>query len=499
MRIRKEHRKLPGGIINHSWTVRLLAAFAFAALAIGAISCAVNKATGERQLNLISESREIELGRDAHQSILASMGVYPDSAVQRYVRELGLAMSARCERPNLPWTFTVVDDPTVNAFALPGGFIYVTRGIMAHMSNEAELCGVLGHEIGHVTAQHSVNQMSKQQLAGLGLGVTTIVKPELQKYSDLLSTGLGLLFLKFGRDDEKQADYLGLRYMSRIERDPREMEDVMTMLDAVTQAHGGGRVPEWLSTHPDPGNRRQLIKDNLDTMTTDFAGYAVNRDGYLNILNKMKYGTDPRQGYFQGSDFYHPDLKFQISFPDGWQTANQVAAVIAGSPDENAIVQVTFAQASSADAAAAQFFGQPGISAANVSAGNINNLHAAWGDFRATTENGVLAGVAYFYDHGGKVYQVLAFGTSSGWQSHEPAGRAAARSFSKLTDQGKLNVEAWKLDIINIGTPTTLQELKERYNSPASLQELALINRIAENASIGRGERIKMIVGKPLP
>jgi predicted Zn-dependent protease len=234
-------------------------------------------------------------------------------------------------------------------------------------------------------------------------------------------------------------------------------------------------------------------------MTTDFSTYIVDRDDYLNRLDNMTFGQNPRHGYFQGSNFYHPDLRFQISFPEGWQTANQVAAVIAGAPDENAIVQVTFAQASSANEAASQFFGQQGLSASNTSSGSINNLQASWGDFRVNTESGELAGVAYFYNHGDNVYQVLAFGTLAGWSNHEPAGRAAARSLSPLTDSNRLDVEPWRLDIITTDRTTSLQQLKDQYNSPASTQQLALINRIGEGANISSGQKIKMIVGQPLP
>ncbi|MCK4924176.1 MAG: M48 family metalloprotease, partial [Spirochaetes bacterium] len=229
------------------------------ALSLFLTGCATNPATGERHFNLFSESQEIQMGRDADEQISASLGLYPDQELAEYVEDLGLRLAANSERPNLPWTFRVLDDPTVNAFALPGGYIYVTRGILTYLSSEAELAGVVGHEIGHVTAQHSVHRMSSQQLAQLGLGVGMVLAPELQRFGQLASTGLGLMFLKFGRDDETQADELGLRYMGREDYDAEEMVRVMAMLDGVSQSSGGGRIPEWLSTHPDPGNRREHI------------------------------------------------------------------------------------------------------------------------------------------------------------------------------------------------------------------------------------------------
>jgi len=272
----------------------------------------------------------------------------------------------------------------------------------------------------------------------------------------------------------------------------------MTMLDNVTKSSGSG-VPEWLATHPDPGNRRQLIQNDIDTMSANFGGYTVDQKDYYSHVNNIVFGKDPRQGYFQGSKFYQPDLKFQITFPNGWQTENQVAAVLAGSPDQNALVQVSFAQSNSAGEAAGTFFGQQGLTASNTASGNINNVSASWGDFRASSQSGELAGVAYFYAYGGKVYQVLAFGTTDGWSKHEPEGRAAARSFAPLTDREKLDVTPWRIDIIRADKATTLQALKDRYNSPATLDQLALINRVDKNSPISSGQEIKMIVGKPLP
>src|SRR6266540_5741347 len=157
------------------------------------LACARNPATGARQLSLISESREIQMGREYDQEVRSSLGLYPDSALQRYVQELGARLAARSERPNLPWTFHVVDDPVVNAFALPGGFIFVTRGILGHLRSEAQLAAVVGHEIGHVTARHTVSQITKSQLATLGLVAGMIVRPELARFGDLAQAGMQLM------------------------------------------------------------------------------------------------------------------------------------------------------------------------------------------------------------------------------------------------------------------------------------------------------------------
>ncbi|MEE8061265.1 MAG: M48 family metallopeptidase, partial [Gemmatimonadales bacterium] len=215
-------------------------------------ACAVNPVTGKRELSLISESQEIRMGQEGAQSVVNTIGLYPDSSLQAYVARLGQSMAVASERPQLPWSFAVVNDATVNAFALPGGQIFVTRGILTHFNSEAELMSVLGHEIGHVTAKHSVSQISKAQIAQLGLGVGMVLTPSLDVLHQVAGSGLQVLFLKFGRDDEAQSDELGFRYMVEAGYDPREATDIFELLGRLG---GGGRLPEWQSTHPDPENR----------------------------------------------------------------------------------------------------------------------------------------------------------------------------------------------------------------------------------------------------
>lgn len=460
--------------------------------------CATNAATGKRQFNLISESREIAIGQDADKQITAQMGLYPSDALQKYVSDLGSRMAAQSERPNLPWSFKVVDDPAVNAFALPGGFIYVTRGILAHLNSEAELAGVVGHEIGHVTGKHSVTQMSTAQITQLGLGVSTLLEPRLQRYTDAASQGLGLLFLKFGRDDETEADALGLRYMRRINKDPRELVGVMEMLDGVTQAAGGSDVPEWLSTHPNPGNRAQNILGQLDTMTIS-AGSEVNREKYLEVIDGIVFGDNPRHGYFKESLFLHPDFKFRYEFPQGWRTANQVQGVIGVNSNQDAMIQLTLAEGSTHSEAANGFFSQQGIVATGRQSANVNGVPASWGRFSIATESGELRGIAYFYGYDNKIFQILAYGTAAGWTANEQAATNSAKSFSKLTDANVLSVQPWRLKVVTLNEPMTLEQFAQKYPTPVSIDVLSIINRTDSNTRFIKGNKLKTVVGEKLP
>jgi predicted Zn-dependent protease len=352
-------------------------------------ACAINPATGKRQLVLISERQEIEIGRENDAAISSQMGLYEDEALQAYVQQLGTRLASGSERPDLEWTFRVVDDPVVNAFALPGGYIYITRGILAHMNNEAELAAVVGHEIGHVTARHGVSQMSKAQLAQIGLNVGAIVAPEqAERFGGLAQTGLGLLFLKYGRDDERQADDLGLRYMVGDGYDPRPMADMFDMLDRVSAASGAGRVPGWMSTHPAPVNRRARAESQIASAQRDVSSGKVEQQSFLRRIDGIAFGDDPRQGYFKGSSFLHPDMRFRMEFPDGWELQNMRQAVQGRSAEKDAVVQLTLASAATPEEALAEFFSGSDLRRTGPAMGSISGLRTAGDGFAVETEQG---------------------------------------------------------------------------------------------------------------
>ena len=473
---------------------RLTAAAAVAVV----IACATNPATGKKQLMLVSEAQEIAMGKEADQEAVAAYGLYPDTKVQAYVNALGQRLAAASERPSLPWSFKVVDDPAVNAFALPGGYIYVTRGIMTHLRSEAELVAVLGHEIGHVTGRHSASQMSKQQLAMGGLIVGMAVKPELQRFGGLAQQALGLLFLKFGRDDENQADELGLRYMTREAYDPREMLEVFGVLDGVTRAEGGGgRMPDWLSTHPSPGNRLTRIQGQI--ATTGASGTVVNRPQYLRRLDGMVFGENPREGFFRENAFYHPDLRFQLAFPRGFKTQNQKQAVVGVSEAQDAMIALTLAAGTSPAEAARQFLSQEGIQAGRSGRDTIGGLPAYTAFFEAATEEGVLRGEVSFVSHDGKIYRILGYTPAARFSAYQNAFDAALGSFARLTDSRYLGVQPKRIDLVNLDRQMALPEFARAYPSTVELATIGLINGVGANQMLSGGELAKRVVGGRLP
>jgi len=456
--------------------------------------CAVNPATGQKELNLVSESQEIALGMQAAQQVSTQMGPYQDSSWAAYVSRLGLQLAAQSERPQLPWQFTVVDDPTVNAFALPGGFIYITRGILANMNSEAELSGVLGHEIGHVTARHSATQMSRAQLAQLGLGLGTVLRPDMAQYAGVVGAGLQLLFLKYTRDDETQADMLGFRYSLRAGYDPHAMLDLFSMLQGVESASGQERLPTWAVTHPFPENRLAHTQQMLDSARSDYSGLAWDRDAYVQQLDGMVYGNDPRQGYFDGPAFYHPDLKFQVTFPAGWRTNNGFSAVTGLAEGQDGLLQLQLAGTDPIAKSLQDFLAQPSVTPGTTSRAAVNGLPAASAAFSARLEQGTVQGYVTYITYGGRNYRLMAIATSAQAPAYDAAMRGWIASFRPLTDAARLNVSPKRLKVVKLTGPMTLAAFEKKYPSVVSLDQLALLNGVETNGSFPKGRLVKRVV-----
>jgi predicted Zn-dependent protease len=475
--------------MRHTRILRSGAVFVLAAI----LACATNPATGKKELMLVSEGQEIALGQQEDQKAVASFGVYDDPALQDYVAQLGHSIAERAERPNLPWTFRLVDDSAVNAFALPGGFVYMTRGILAYLDSEAELAMVMGHEVGHVTARHSASQMSSQQLMSLGMGVGMIAVPELRRYGDLAQLGLGLLFLKFGRDDENEADTLGLRYSVRLDYDAAEGAQAFRMLDQLSEQSEGGRVPGWMSTHPDPGDRYQRLLAAVREQGLE--GGNVRREAYLKRLDGMTFGENPREGFFRDNAFYHPDLRFRYELPRGFKGQNTKQAVWAVSPNGDAVFQLTLAEGDSPDLAAREFFGDQQIRTIEADRTTVNGLSAVVGTFDATSGQTLVRGVAGFVHLDGRVYRLIGYTGRADWGRYSRSFARSLSSFGRLRESWALNVQPRRVDVVVPRRPLTLAQFMERYPSTVPESTIAIINQLGRGGTFKAGQQAKRVTG----
>lgn len=456
--------------------------------------CAVNPVSGDREFVLVSENQEIAMGAQGAESVSRSVGLVDDEAMQTYVQGLGMKMARDSERPDLPWSFNVLDDPTPNAFAFPGGYIFVTRGMMGLMRNEAELVSVLGHEIGHVTARHSVAMMTRAQVAQIGLGVGSIISPELAQFSDMAAGGLKLLFLSYSRDAERQADDLGFGYALDHGYDVREMVNVFASLEQAGEIAGASPLPNWLASHPEPGDRIDRIDARLAGLEQPLGNTRIGQDDYMGHIDGMLYGPNPRHGYFEENLFLHPDMAFRLTFPKGWRTQNLSQVVLAGSPDEDAVVQMTLAEGSPSEAAR-EFFGQEGLKAGRQAQQTINGLRAVVGQFQAQTQNGTVAGRGAFIRYRDRTYRVLGFTPADRLDKYDRAFRATIGSFAELTDRAALERQPDRISIVRTGQRMTLAQFDRRFPSVIELEKLALINQLpGGNATIPAGTPVKRVV-----
>lgn len=473
----------------------LLVALLVAAPLVG---CATNPATGEQQLILISRQQEIRMGRQGAEQVEDRIGLYEEGEIDAYVSEMGQEIAAGTERPDLPWSFEVADDATVNAFALPGGFIYLTRGILAYFNSGAELATVVSHEIGHVTARHSAEQLSRQQLAALGLGIGGLVSDEFAQFRGLVGAGLNVLFLKYSRDDERQADDLAIRYMLGEDYDPREAPDVFRMLDR--QSGDGGGLPGWLSTHPSPEGRLERIRQILDTIPdARLRGTEVARDTYLRMIDGLVFGPDPRDGYFRSDLFVHPGVEVSVEFPSGWERRRLSRLAVAQSSGGDAVVRWAVSDSASREAAARGFGAQRGVQVLDRSRAEINGAPAVLLDFRVEARDQRLRGRAAFADVAGRTVEVTGYSSAAEYDRYRGIFGRFIRSLDRVTDADLLAVEPMRIDLISVSTPQSISEIRARRGAPVSAEVLALMNAVRADERLEEGRTLKWVVGEPPP
>ncbi|MEN6560820.1 MAG: M48 family metalloprotease [Acidobacteriota bacterium] len=466
-------------------------------LLLAAAACAVNPVTGQKEFMLYSESQEIQLGRQTDTEVAATYGVYDDPALAAYIDQVGKSLAARGQRPGLPWRFTVLDSPVINAFAVPGGSVYVTRGILALMGSEAELAAVLGHEIGHVNARHSMSQMSKAQAAQIGLAVGSVVSRQFAKYAGLAGAGLQVLFLKFSRDNENQADGLGVDYARAAGYNPADMAVTFAALQKMGDLSGGGSsLPGFLSTHPLTADRVTHVQSLLRPADKPL---ARNPDAYLRRVESVVYGEDPRQGYVENGVFYHPALRFQFAVPSGWTVENMPTQVTLVSSDRNA--GLILQGGKSADSAeeflkkqAAQITSSGG-KLLNENRTTVNGLACYEQAYTITEQNEAPVQMRLScLKKGDWVYAFQAMSAASAYPGYDAEFRRVVASFRDLVDAAKINRSPRRLALVRANGADTLQAILKKAGLTEKLgPQFAVMNGLELSAVPAAGKLIKTV------
>lgn len=466
-------------------------------------SCARNPVTGNRELSFMSESQEKALGAESDPQIVAMYGVYEDAKLQEFINRKGKEMAAISHRPNLGYEFKIMDSPIINAFAVPGGYVYFTRGIMANFNNEAEFAGVLGHEIGHITAKHAAAMQRKQILTTGVLMAGMVFSETARQFGNELSQGIGLLFLKYSRDNESQSDKLGVEYSTTVGYNSHRMAEFFHTLERSSGKDGA--IPTMLSTHPNPGDRFNKVNQYTDefqaTKGVDETKLAINRDSYLKMIDGLVYGEDPRQGYFENNAFYHPSLLFYFGVPTGWATQNTPSQVQMAPKDNKAMMTLTIAQGTDVATAAIAFAKDNNITVIEGSATTVNGLqaYAILGDVVNTDEQGKVAStlrvMTYFIKHKDLIYNLTGLSAKNDFPAYQLLFQNSMKSFNRLTDQSKINRLPNRIKIVELKSQTTLQDaLLQNGMKQASLNELAILNGMELKDKLSAGTLFKIVV-----
>lgn len=479
--------------------LRILPIFAMASMLFLNSCAVVNPVTGKKQLLVMSEQEEIALGKASDPQVMAEFGAYDDPKLQAFINQKGQEMVKVSHRPTLPFQFKVVDSDVVNAFALPGGFVYFTRGIMAHFNNEAEFAGVLGHEIGHVTARHGALQQRSQILGTIGLIGVLVAVPGAAQFAEPLSQGMQLLLLKNGRDHESQSDELGVEYSTKIGYDAKEMAEFFSTIDRLS---GGpeGRVPNFLSTHPNPLDRFKRVGELAEAEQKKNNAYnlAVNRDSYLRMIDGIVYGPDPKQGYVQSNVFYHPVLKFQFPVPVDWQLQNSPQQVVMAPKDGKAAVIFNLAPEKTLREAANKTISQDSLKLIDSQNLTVNGFPAIAMVAEQTTKTQqgtqTLRINIYCIQYDNYIYRFYGMAAAADYNTYNLTFQNTFKNFRELTDPSKINVYPERVRIKTVNRTTTLADALKGFGvTDKRLEEHAILNGMQQKDQVTPGMLIKVV------
>ena len=465
-------------------------------------SCAINPVTGKKQLMLMTESQELALGAQYDPTVLSTFGVYDSPEILAFITEKGKEIGKISHRPELDYHFRILDSPVINAFAVPGGYVYFTRGILAQFNNEAELIGVLGHEIGHITARHSASQQSKQQLGQLLLMGGMIASEKFREFGMYAMQGMELLFLKFSRDNERESDRLGVEYTSKIGYDANEMGNFFNVLNKMQMESDHAGVPTFMSTHPDPGERYQSVK-SLTRVWQDSlkrSEWAVNPESYLRMIDGLVYGEDPRQGFVENNVFYHPAMKFKYPVPSGWQLQNSPIQVQMAPADGNALMIFTIAPQKTLEEAGQKTLQDLNLTVLDSKKTTVNGFPAIAAISQQESQNQetgaqqVIKVISYLIEYNGRILVFHGVAGEENFNAYYRTFETTMLNFDRLSDPSKLNVKPKRINVKAAPRSGTLENTFKSFGIQQNLHsELALLNNMELSDVVKQGTLIKII------
>ena len=475
-------------------------------------ACVVQRSpvTGDKRAYGFSWEKGKQMGAQYAKQVKAQYGIYQNQRIQKYVENVADNILAHSDLrgPNTPAKirnstihYQVLDNPVANAFTLPGGYIYVDRGLLTHLENEAQLAMIIGHETGHAAARHSAQQAFNQKLGKLALLGGAIAGQKLLGISgdQILSLGSQaekFLFLKYSRDDEREADRLGVEYSSKAGYKAKEAVGFFQTLQRENKQNGRSSVPEWQQTHPDPGERIQNI--DREAQKWQHKGYketTVNTDKYMHEIDNMIYGENPRHGFTRNGMFYHPDMKFKFPYPKSWTLINTNSMVEITNSNQNAIIAFEIdSKNNTPQASVNEFLNQQGVKAGQTNIASYNGLNGYEARATGQTQNGTkVKFYLYSVKYNGHIYRFICYTPTGKFDQFSSVFKRTADGFNKLTDQSILNIQPARLHVFRANRTAPFKSFLPK-NLPLSIKpkDVASANQVSLDETIQKGTWLKV-------
>ncbi len=471
-------------------------------LFIGLYSCATNPVSKKKQFVLMSEEQELAIGKSMDPQIIKEYGLYDDPELQNYVDMVGQKIAKTSERPELFYHFKVLNSPIINAFALPGGYIYITRGILALLNSEAELAGILGHEVGHVTARHAVQQYTQAQSYQIMATVASIFVPEfrnrsLQQLADIAATGI---IRGYGREMEMESDRLGIKYSYRARYNPKAVPDFLSILKLASKDKEESGVFHGLfATHPDTTKRINAAKKKVNDLLVKKKpeGLSFHTDRYLNQIEGLIYGSDPKEGVINGMVFQHPVMQFEITYPEGWKIFNTKSAVISKDKEKDEkyasqLMMETLGKRISTRNYAKKFFKRNRIKSLSANNVEINGLEAYVTTFQDTHGKTPMMVMAAFILWQDKMFFVRGSSKVEDFRTGKKFFTQIIHSFRGLSKKEANSIKPERIRIYIAQEGDTIKSIAKKYEKDPKI--IALINGFEkDDISLEAGKKIKAL------
>ena len=476
-------------------------------------ACTVQKSpvSGNKRFYGYSWEEEVALGEKADKQIQAQYGVYDDNKTSEFVNQVGERVLQHSDMRgedvepkfrNTEFYFRLLDSPVVNAFALPGGYVYMTRGLMSHLNNEAQFAMVMGHEIAHVAARHSSQQAFQRKVGNIALIGGAVLGQEAfgipgQSIMQLGGATAQLLYSSYSRDMESEADELGVAYSAKTGYKASEGADFFTTL----QRMGGspqGLLPQLMQSHPDPGSREERIPKLAQKWAEE--GYAMDELGeeaYMQAIDGMVYGNDPRQGFDRNGVFYVPNLQFQFPFPEEWNLINQTSMVAVVEPEQGAVMVLKIdPKNSTPESSVREILNNESVTEISSEATTSNGIDAYQAIAEAQSQNGEMMSLhIYALDYQDAIYRFMSYTSAGKFSAYQSVFENTTGGFAPIEDESILSIKPVRLSVVTTDRAQPFQELlPEELPMKITPEEVALINQVALDDEITAGTRVKIPV-----